>query len=300
MSIVVLGTVALDSLKTPYGTKKNLLGGSAAHFSMSACHFTTVNLSAVVGEDFPEKYIDMFKNKGINTDSLFVRKGKTFRWTGEYKTDDLNTAVTIKTTLGVILESTPTVNEKQKNIDNVFLANYDPDLQLEFLSSLTNPSFVGMDTMNLWINIKKKSVAKLMKKVNLLILNDAEARDFTGQKNLLKAAKSLVSVGPEIVIIKKGEHGGILYSKNHLFSLPAYPIEEVIDPTGAGDTFAGGVMGYLVKSKKINAKTLIKAVSYGTIFSSFNVQGFGMDKTKNLSLDKVHQRMKVFKSFFKF
>ncbi|MBU1086704.1 MAG: sugar kinase [Candidatus Omnitrophica bacterium] len=300
MSIIVLGTVALDSLKTPNGIKKDLLGGSAAHFSMSARHFTLVNLSAVVGSDFPKKQITMFKNKGINIDSLLVKKGKTFRWTGEYKAEDLNTAVTLDTTLGVLLDIAPTVNEKQKNVNNVFLANYDPDIQLDFLNTLNKPNFVGMDTMNLWIYTKKKSIAKLMKKVNLLLLNDAEARDFTGQKNMLKAAKLLISLGPQIVIIKKGEHGGLLYSKNHLFALPAYPLEEVIDPTGAGDTFAGGVMGYLVKSKKINAKTLIKAVLYGTIFSSFNVQGFGMEKTKNLSLSKVHERMTIFKQFFKF
>ncbi|WP_457571847.1 PfkB family carbohydrate kinase [Desulfovulcanus sp.] len=300
MSLVVMGTVALDSLKTPYGLKKDLLGGSAAHFSMSARHFTNVHLCAVIGEDFPKKHISFLKNKNINTDSLLIKKGKTFRWSGEYKPHDLNTAVTLNTTLGVIVESTPTVNARQKNIDNVFLANYDPDIQLEFLNSLNSPKFVGMDTMNLWINIKKKSVAKLMKKVHLVIVNDAEARDFTGQKNLLKAAKSLLCHGPKMVIIKKGEHGGIFYSKNHLFALPAYPLEEVIDPTGAGDTFAGGVMGYLAKSKKINSKTLIKALSYATIFSSFNVQGFGMDKTKNLTLAKVNERIKIFREFFRF
>ena len=300
MSLVVMGTVALDSLKTPYGTKKDLLGGSAAHFSMSARHFTNVHLCAVIGQDFPKKHITFLKSKKINTDSLLTKKGKTFRWRGEYKPHDLNTAVTLNTTLGVIVESTPTINTRQKKIDNVFLANYDPDIQLKFLNSLNKPKFVGMDTMNLWINIKKKSVAKLMKKVHLVIVNDAEARDFTGEKNILKAAKALLSYGLKMVIIKKGEHGGIFYSKNHLFALPAYPLEEVIDPTGAGDTFAGGVMGFLAKSKKINSKTLIKALSYATIFSSFNVQGFGMDKTKDLTLSKVNQRLKVFKEFFNF
>jgi sugar/nucleoside kinase (ribokinase family) len=300
MSILVLGTVALDSLKTPHGEKKDLLGGSAAHFSMSASHFTDVNIAAIVGTDFPHKYINLFKRKEINTDSLIVKNGDTFSWTGEYKAEDLNNAVTLNTNLGVISNSIPTVTERQRNINTVFLANYDPDIQLEFLNSLNNPEFVGMDTMNLWINIKKQSVARLMKKVNLIILNDAEARSFTNEGNLLKAAKALVSFGPKLVIIKKGEHGGIVYSKEYLFVLPAYPLEEVIDPTGAGDTFAGGVMGYLSKTKKINYRTLIKAVSYGTIFSSFNVQGFGMDKTKNLGLDKVHKRMMLFRDFFKF
>ena len=267
---------------------------------MAARHFTNVHLAAVIGKDFPKKHISFLKNKKINTESLIIKSGKTFRWSGEYKPHDLNTAVTLKTTLGVIIESTPTITAKQKKIDDVFLANYDPDVQLEFLNSLNKPKFVGMDTMNLWISIKKKSVAKLMKKVHLIIVNDAEARDFTGQKNILKAAKSILFLGPKMVIIKKGEHGGIFYSKNHLFALPAYPLEEVIDPTGAGDTFAGGVMGFLAQSKKINSKTLIKALSYATILSSFNVQGFGMDKTKNLTIGQVNQRLKVFKEFFNF
>ncbi|MBU0634688.1 MAG: bifunctional hydroxymethylpyrimidine kinase/phosphomethylpyrimidine kinase [Candidatus Omnitrophica bacterium] len=300
MSIVVMGTVALDTLKTPHGEKKDLLGGSAAHFAMSARHFAPVNLAAVVGEDFPKKHITLLKNKKINTNSLTIEKGCTFRWKGEYKDGDLNNACTLHTELGVIITCIPRVNPKQKNIKNVFLANYDPDIQYEFLQQMHKPTFVGMDTMNLWIHTKKQSVVRLMKKVDILILNDTEARDLTSEKNLIKAAKAILSHGPKMVIIKKGEHGGIFYSKNHLFALPAYPLEEVIDPTGAGDTFAGGVMGYLTKAKKINSKTLIKALSYATILSSFNVEGFGMEKTAGLSLGKVEERMKVFREFFRF
>jgi len=300
MSLVVMGTVALDSLKTPHGIKKNLLGGSAAHFSMSSRHFAQTHLAAVIGEDFPKKHISLLKSKKVNTDALTVEKGKTFRWSGEYKDHDLNTACTLSTTLGVIENYLPRLTAKQKNIKNVFLANYDPDQQYDFLAQMNKPDFIGMDTMNLWINIKKKSVTKLIKKAHIIILNDAEARALTGEKNLLKAAKSLVSLGPKMVIIKKGEHGGIFYSKNHLFALPAYPLEEVIDPTGAGDTFAGGVMGYLAKAKKIDSQALVKAVSYATIFSSFNVEGFGMEKTKNLTLAKVNERLRVFKEFFRF
>ncbi|MCG2713204.1 MAG: PfkB family carbohydrate kinase [Candidatus Omnitrophica bacterium] len=300
MSLVVMGTVALDSLKTPHGIKEDLFGGSAAHFSMSARHFTNVHLSAVIGEDFPKKHISFLKSKKINTESLLIKSGKTFRWNGEYLAYDMNTAITLNTTLGVIVEFKPTVSARQKNIENVFLANYDPDIQLEFLSKLNKPNFIGMDTMNLWIDAKKQSVAKLMKKVHLVIVNDAEAQDFTSEKNILKAAKALLSYGPKMVIIKKGEHGGIFYSKNHLFALPAYPLEEVIDPTGAGDTFAGGVMGVLAQSKKINSKILIKALSYATILSSFNVQGFGMEMTKNLTIAQIEERMKVFREFFNY
>jgi sugar/nucleoside kinase (ribokinase family) len=300
MSLIVMGTVALDSIKTPYGEKKDILGGSASHFSMSSRHFTQVNLAAVVGKDFPEKHLKFLKNKKINIDSLSVEDGCTFRWSGEYQNHDLNSAQTLSTELGVIQNCVPALDPKQKHIKNVFLANYDPDIQYEFLTQVSKPEFVGMDTMNLWINIKKDSLTKLIKKVDMIILNDAEAKAYTGEKNLLKAAKCLVALGPKMVIIKKGEHGGIFYSKNHIFALPAYPLEEVVDPTGAGDTFAGGVMGYIAKAKKIDAKTLIKAVSYGTIFSSFNVQGFGMEKTMDLNLDKVHKRMKIFKEFFRF
>jgi len=300
MSLVVMGTVALDSLKTPHGRKKDLLGGSASHFAMSARHFTPVHLCAVIGQDFPKKHIRFFRNKKINTDSLTIEQGKTFRWKGEYKAQDLNVACTLNTTLGVIVNCLPRLTNTQKNTKNVFLANYDPDLQLEFLCQMNKPDFVGMDTMNLWINIKKKSVARLLKKAHIVIVNDAEARDFTGEKNILKSAKALLSYGPKMVIIKKGEHGGIFYSKNHLFALPAYPLEEVIDPTGAGDTFAGGVMGYLSKARKLNSKTLIKAVSYATIFSSFNVGGFGMQKTAKLTMRDVEARMKVFREFFRF
>lgn len=300
MSLIVMGTVALDSLKTPHGTKKDLLGGSAAHFSLAARHFTNVHLSAVIGNDFPQRHINFLKKKKINTESLISKPGKTFRWSGEYLAYDLNTAVTLDTTLGVIVRHKPSVTAKQKKIDNVFLANYDPDLQIEFLESLNKPKFVGMDTMNLWIDAKKGSVTELMKKVDLIIINDAEAREFTDEKNILKCAKALLKFGPKMVIIKKGEHGGIFYSKNHLFALPAYPLEEVIDPTGAGDTFAGGVMGFLSQAKKINSKTLIKALSYATILSSFNVQGFGMARTKDLTLPKINQRLKVFKEFFNF
>ncbi|MCK4994384.1 MAG: bifunctional hydroxymethylpyrimidine kinase/phosphomethylpyrimidine kinase [Candidatus Omnitrophica bacterium] len=300
MSLVVMGTVALDSLKTPHGVKKDLLGGSAAHFALSARYFTNVHLSAVIGQDFPQKHITFLKNKKIITESLLMKPGKTFRWSGEYLSYDMNTAVTLNTTLGVIVQSKPTVSAREKNIENVFLANYDPDIQLEFLSKLNKPKFIGMDTMNLWIEAKQGSVAELMKKVHLVIVNDAEARELTDEKNIIKAAKALLKFGPKMVIIKKGEHGGIFYSKNHLFALPAYPLEAVVDPTGAGDTFAGGVMGFLAESKKINSKTLIKALSYATILSSFNVQGFGMDKTKNLTLPQVNKRLRVFKEFFNF
>ncbi|MFH1459979.1 MAG: PfkB family carbohydrate kinase [Candidatus Omnitrophota bacterium] len=300
MSLVVLGTVALDSLKTPCGEKKDLLGGSAAHFSMSASHFTQVHLAAVIGEDFPKKHIQFLKNKGIITKSLAAQKGKTFRWCGEYKKDDLNVAHTKTTELGVIAECFPSLHKTQKNIKNVFLGNYAPDVQLKFLKELNNPEFIGLDTMNLWIHNMRQDVLKLLKKADILIINDAETKALSREDNLLKAAKHLNSLGPKMVIVKKGEHGCLFYSKKYVFNLPAFPIEKVVDPTGAGDTFAGGVMGYLAKSPKINENILKRAIAYGTIFSSFNVSGFGMKCTGLLKKSQVENRLKVYKNFFKF
>ncbi|MBU4305827.1 MAG: sugar kinase [Candidatus Omnitrophica bacterium] len=300
MSIVVMGTVALDSVKTPHGLKKDLLGGSATHFSMSAGMFTTVHLAAVVGEDFPQKHMDFLKRKKIVLTSLYREKGCTFRWEGEYKHNDLNTACTLNTELGVITRCVPRLDESQQHIKNVFLANYDPDIQDRFLKSMRNAQFVGMDTMNLWIKTKRASLKRLLKKVQVFILNDAEARDLTQELNLLKAAKCLCSYGPRMVIIKKGEHGGIFYSRRLIFALPAYPLEVVVDPTGAGDTFAGGVMGYLAKAPRINDKSLIQALAYGTILSSFNVEAFGLSRTAALTKSQIEQRMRTFRRFFQF
>ncbi|MCP4649806.1 MAG: sugar kinase [PVC group bacterium] len=300
MSIVVLGTVAYDSIKTPWGTRKDLLGGSAAHFSMSASAFTKVHLAAVIGKDFPNKDLNFFKKKGINAQALLKKEGKTFRWQGEYKADDLNSACTLHTELGVIITHMPELTEAQKNIKTVFLGNYDPDLQYKFLKTMRKPELVAMDSMNLWIHTKLKSVKRLLKCTDILFVNDQEARDLSGESNLVKAAKCLKSYGPKIIVLKKGEHGVLLYSSKSIFTHPAYPIEKVVDPTGAGDTFAGGVMGYLAKAKRINEGVLKKALAYGTIFSSYNVEGFGLKRTGALTKKDVQKRMKEYKGFFQF
>lgn len=292
MSLLVLGTVALDHIKTPSGSHDELLGGSAAHFAMSARLFTDIHLVAIIGADFPKKHIQFLKRKKITLDSLIEGKGKTFRWKGEYKQGDFNTALTLATELGVLVGFDPQVAEHQRKIPNVFLANIDPDVQIGLLRMMHHPQLVGLDSMNLWIEHKSNSLKKLMKQVNLFVLNDGEARMLSGEKNLIKAAKRLRKMGPELIVIKKGEHGVLFYSDSFMFSFPAYPVEEVVDPTGAGDTFAGGVMGYLSKVKKVNEKTLRRAVIYGTTLASFNVEGFGMAKTAGLTMAKVDQRMK--------
>jgi len=297
MSLVVLGTVALDHVKTPSGSKKDMLGGSAAHFAMSARLFTDVHMVAVVGKDFPSKHLNFLRSKGIDLSSVKISNGKTFRWRGEYKKGDLNTAVTLATELGVLQAFAPELKEHQKSIPNVFLANCDPDLQMQLLKQFKAPRLIGLDSMNLWINIKLKSLRRLMKMVNLFVANDGEARALTGENNLIMAARRLRAMGPRMIVIKKGEHGVLFYSDQVMFSFPAYPVDRVVDPTGAGDTFAGGLMGYLSKVNKLDDKTLRKACVYATTVASFNVQGFGMARTAPLSLGEVEDRMKALVKF---
>jgi sugar/nucleoside kinase (ribokinase family) len=298
MSLVVLGTVALDHVKTPSGVKKDMLGGSAAHFSMSARLFTDVHLVAVVGRDFPVKHLEFLERKGIDCSSITVNKGKTFRWRGEYKKDDLNTALTLATELGVLQDYVPEIKEHQKGAANIFLANIDPDLQLSLLKHFRSPRLIGLDSMNLWIAHKRGSLRRLMKKVHLFVANDGEARALSGENNLIMAARRLRAMGPRMVVIKKGEHGVLFYSDQVMFSFPAYPVDRVVDPTGAGDTFAGGLMGYLSKTGKLDDKTLRKALLYATTAASFNVQGFGMARTASLTMRETEQRMKVLVKFF--
>jgi sugar/nucleoside kinase (ribokinase family) len=294
MSVIVLGTVALDSVKTPFGLHKNILGGSASHFSMSARLFTQVDIVAVVGKDFPRKHITFLRSKGINLDSLEVSGGDTFRWEGKYE-GDLNTAHTLNTHLGVLATFRPEITAQQKRIKHLFLANVDPDIQRYLIERMIKPELIGMDSMNFWINTKRKSLIRTLKKVNIFVANDQEARSLTGETNLIKAARHLSSYGPKMIVIKKGEHGSMFFSPKFIFLLPAFPMEKVVDPTGAGDTFAGGFMGYLSTLRKINEKGIRKAVCYGTIAASFNVEGFGLERTARLSLKDIENRLKFFK-----
>jgi sugar/nucleoside kinase (ribokinase family) len=294
MSIIVLGTVALDTVKTPFGLRKQMLGGSAVHFSMSARLFTEVHLVAIVGEDFPGKHVDFLRKKGLILTSLIRTPGETFKWAGEYK-GDLNAAFTLSTELGVLSAFQPRVSEAQRKIKNIFLANVDPELQDHLLAHMHSPDLVGLDSMNFWIKHKRKALLRLLKKVNIYVANDQEARDLTGETNLIKASRCLHSFGPDMVLVKKGEHGVILYSDKFIFSLPAYPTDKVIDPTGAGDTFAGGLMGYLAKAKKVNMVSLRKAVAYGTVAASFNVEGFGVTETAKLTISRLEKRLKIFR-----
>jgi sugar/nucleoside kinase (ribokinase family) len=294
MSVIVLGTVALDTVKTPFGRHEDILGGSASHFSMSARLFTHVDIVAVVGKDFPKKHIEFLRRKGINLDSLKMVDGDTFRWEGKYE-GDLNTAHTLHTHLGVLATFRPEITEAQKRIKHVFLANVDPDIQRHLIECMRSPQLIGMDSMNFWINTKRKSLLCTLRKTHIFVANDQEARSLTGETNLIKAARHLSSYGPKMIVIKKGEHGSFFFSDKFIFLLPAYPMEKVVDPTGAGDTFAGGFMGYLSTVRKINEKAIHKAIAYGTIAASFNVEGFGLERTSRLTLKDVEKRLNFFK-----
>ncbi|MEW6535796.1 MAG: PfkB family carbohydrate kinase [Candidatus Auribacterota bacterium] len=295
-SIVVVGSVAFDHVKTPAGERKESLGGSATYFSYSSSYFAPVKLVAVVGEDFSDKYIRLLNDKGIDTTGLVRQKGgETFRWAGTYE-KDINEAVTLATDLNVFADFKPDLPESYRNSEFVFLANIDPDLQLEVLKQVRNPEYVVCDTMNLWINIKRDSLLNLLKKIDLMILNDGEARILTGQKNLIKAGKMVLELGPKTVIIKKGEHGAVAFSGPEIFMVPAYPVQEVVDPTGAGDTFAGGVVGYLCKSGATDFAAIKKAMLYGTVMASFNVQDFSLDNLKNLTPKMIDERVQCLRS----
>lgn len=299
MSILVVGSVALDTVRTPFGHVADILGGSATYFSASASFFAPVKIVAVVGEDFPSNEMDFLVKKGVDLSGLEIQKGKTFRWLGRYGYD-LNDAETIKTELNVFENFQPKIKEEYKNTPYLFLANIDPDLQREVLEQMNSPKVVVCDTMNYWIESKRFQLLNTMAKVNIMLLNETEARQLSGEPNLIKSARIIKAYGPEIVIIKKGEHGALLFTKDCIFSAPAYPLEEIYDPTGAGDSFAGGFLGWLAKADEISLPTLKRAMIYGSAMASFCVENFGPERFKTLSTDEIKARFMEFKKFSEF
>lgn len=293
--ILVIGSVALDTVMTPAGKSKDILGGSATFFSISASFFAQVNLVATVGSDFPSEHRALIESFGVNTEGLETKKGKTFRWKGSYM-DDLNCAKTINTQLNVFSDFRPRIPEVYKNSEYIFLANIDPELQLFILKHFRNKQLVGCDSMNYWIQNKRQSLKKLMSKVSFVFLNDAEAKLFSGESNIMKAGKYLVSLGPKFAIIKRGEHGSILFAKDDALLLsPAYLLDRVYDPTGAGDTFAGGFMGYLAKINKADLHVVRKALLYGSIMASFAVEDFSVNRFLKLKNDDIEARYNRFR-----
>ena len=299
MSILVLGTVALDTVATPQGKRVAMLGGSAVHFAMSGRLFTTVHLVAVVGKDFPSRYRALLERKGLVLDSLLCADGATFHWEGEYR-GDMNVAITKKTELGVLADFCPEITREQCSIKNVFLANVDPQIQLALLRRMHAPRLVALDSMNYWIDTKRAALRKVLKEVSLYVANDQEARSLSGEHNLIKAAKALRAMGPKMVLIKKGEHGVMFYCDDFIVNLPAFPTERVTDPTGAGDTFAGGFMGSLSRASSINVASIKKALVCGTLVASFNVEGFGSERTQVLTDAHVRERLAAFKKIAAF
>lgn len=289
MQILVVGTVALDDIKTPFGEKKKVLGGSASHFSNAASFLSLIQISAVVGNDFPTKYLNYLNKKGIDTSGIETASSPTFHWAGHYEYD-MNVAHTDKTQLGVLEDFNPVLTPEQREAPFLFLANIDPELQLKIVKQMKNPQFIGLDSMNFWIESKPEALWKVLKKVDAVFLNDAEIRQLAGEASLIKAARIIRKKGPKYVMVKKGEHGVLTIAPDFTFVASAYPTENVKDPTGAGDSFAGGVVSYLA-SKLVNHpgtqidQSMIKlAVIWGSAVASYSVEGFstsGLDKITN-------------------
>jgi sugar/nucleoside kinase (ribokinase family) len=299
MSLLVVGSVALDSVRTPRGEIREGLGGSATYFSVSAGLFTKVRLVAVVGRDFPRKHVRFLQSRGIDVQGLERASGKTFRWEGEYG-KDLNEAKSLKTELNVFQDFRPELPEGYRGSRHVFLANIDPDLQERVLQQVEDPRLVACDTMNYWIASKPESLRRILRKVNVFLLNEGEAKQLAQEDNLLKAARSLLGFGPSIVVIKRGEYGALLFQGNMVCWAPAYPLESIQDPTGAGDSFAGGFMGYLSRRKAIGERELRRALVYGSIMASFCVEGFGLRRLGRVRRGDIAGRYQVFRSLTRF
>jgi len=301
MGILVVGSVALDSVKTPFGEADDALGGSAIHFSAAASFFSKVQLVGVVGEDFPEREIDFLKNRGVDFAGLQVEKGKTFRWKGEYGFD-LNVAKTLETHLNVFSGFSPVIPSSFREAGFLFLGNIHPSLQGKVLDQVKRPKLVALDTMNFWIEGELPALKQVISRVDLVVINEAEARELTREASLLKAARRLQTWGPQpkTVVVKRGEYGALLFYKDGIFSAPGLPLETLMDPTGAGDSFAGGFMGYLAKSGEIKVETLKQAVIVGSVMASFNVEDFSCRRLKRLTSAEINGRIKQFKDLSHF
>ncbi|MEE9614678.1 MAG: PfkB family carbohydrate kinase [Thermodesulfobacteriota bacterium] len=295
MSILVVGSVAFDSVETPFGKVEDALGGSGTYFSTAASHISEVSLVAVVGEDFPEEHIEMLRKRGVNVDGVErVKGGKTFRWKGRYDYD-LNQAHTLDTQLNVFSDFNPTLPKGCEDLPFVFLANIDPELQLRVLDQVKSPRLVACDTMNFWIEGKPEALRRLFKRVDLVVINESEAREFAGEASLVKAARAILELGPRALIVKRGEYGSLMFNGTSVFSAPAYPLEDIYDPTGAGDSFAGGLMGYLANTDDLSEDNMRRAIIFGSVMASFNVEAFSLDRLGTLGIEEIRSRYREFK-----
>lgn len=296
MSLVVIGTVAFDAIETPFGKTDKIVGGAATYASLSASYFyKNVKIVAVVGDDFPKEDIQSFEDHGISTEGLQIKQGeKSFFWSGKYHTD-MNSRDTLVTDLNVLANFDPIIPESYQDCEFLLLGNLVPQVQLTTIQRLKKrPKLVVLDTMNFWMDVAMNDLLVVLKEVDVLTINDAEARQLSGEYSLVKAAEKILTMGPKYLIIKKGEHGALLFHENQVFSAPALPLAEVFDPTGAGDTFAGGFIGYLAKVGTINFHNMKNAIIYGSALASFCVEKFGTERIKNLSEEEISDRVQEF------
>jgi sugar/nucleoside kinase (ribokinase family) len=290
-----VGSVAFDAVETPFGKREKMLGGSAAHFSLSASFFTDVRVVAVVGGDFGEEEMQAFRGRDINTDDIErIENGKTFFWRGRYDFD-LNTAHTLDTQLNVFADFMPKLSDESKRARLVFLGNIQPELQLGVREQVRGSELVAVDTMDYWIKSVPEQVKATVSAVDVVIINDAEARQLAGEPNLIKAAREILSWGPRALVVKRGEYGAAMFTGGTYFAIPAYPLESVFDPTGAGDTFAGGFMGYLASHQHIDETTMRRAIIFGSVMASFNVEEFGTERVRRLTHEEINARFRDFK-----
>jgi len=296
MSLLVVGTLAYDDVETPAGRVKDALGGAATYFSYAASFFTPVRLVGVIGEDFRAEHKTLLAERGIDLSGLELAKGKSFRWSGRY-TGDLNVAVTLDTQLNVLAAYRPAVPVRFRDSRYVFLANSPPALQAHVLDQVDPGAFVAMDTMNLWIDTARDDLAAILRRVDALVVNDQEARMIAGEPTLIRAGRAILKLGPKVVVVKKGEHGAFLFSERFFYALPAYPTDRVVDPTGAGDTFAGGMLGYLAHAGRVDEAHWKRAVAYGCVIASFTVEDFSLDRLRGIGRDDVERRFQELHRF---
>jgi len=294
MPLLVVGSIALDSVETPFGRREDVLGGSATYFSTAASFFGPVRLVATVGDDFPQEHVEFLAGRGVDVSGLERRAGRTFRWKGRYEFD-LNQAHTLDTQLNVFADFKPELPAGYRGSEYVFLGNIDPDLQRRVLEQVRSPRFVACDTMNFWIQSKRDSLLETLRRVDMLFVNDAEARQLADEHNVVKAARRILTFGPRALVVKRGEYGALLFTGEHVFAASAYPLAALFDPTGAGDSFAGGFMGYLASRGREDVDVMRRAIVLGGVLASFAVEQFSLERLKTLTRDEIRARYAEFR-----
>jgi sugar/nucleoside kinase (ribokinase family) len=293
MSILVVGTVAFDSIETPFGSAERILGGSASYFALGASFFAPVRIVGVIGQDFPQEYLDLFTQRNIDLEGVKKESGDTFHWRGRYH-EDINVRDTLELHLNVLAGFVPDLPERYRDAEYVFLGNIDPLMQLEVLNQIRRMRLVVCDTMDHWIRENPEGLRQVLKRIEMLVINDSEARLLSGQSNIVRAAREILKMGPKVVLIKRGEYGVLQFSDSSIFATPAYPLEEVFDPTGAGDSFAGGFLGQLARSGELTQQGIRRAIVYGSVVASFTVEDFGVKRLSSVTLRDIEERYKGF------